>query len=326
MGLESWTASKRFATFSIWTATSSTSVKIRIGARGSALSLAQTELVASGLAPGMDVEVIPIGTTGDRLSRIDAAMAGKDLFTREIDEALLQGRIDVGVHSLKDLPSALRDGLVLAAVPPREDPRDVLVARDGIRLESLPRGSRVGTSSPRRRAQLLAARPDLVVVEARGNVDTRIRRLGEGRWDAVVLARAGLARLGRLEEVTEVLPPSLMLPAIGQGALAVVTREDDAPLRELVSSLDHTPSRREVIAERALLGLLEAGCRAPVGGFARFDDDAIRLLGAVFAPDGSRSLKEEIDGSAEDCESLGHEVARRLLERGAAELIARARG
>lgn len=301
-------------------------MKLRIGARGSALSLAQTEIVAAALRDGVEVEVITFRTTGDRLSGLGAVMTGKDLFTREIDEALLDGRVDVGVHSLKDLPSRLPGGLALAAIPPREDPSDVLVSREGDSFVSLPAGARVGTSSPRRRAQILSARPDLDVIDARGNVDTRIRRLREGRWDAIVLARAGLARLGRLADVTEVLPSTWMLPAIGQGALAVVTREDDGPVRDLVAGIDHRPSHREALAERALLDFLEAGCRAPVAGLARPDRDRLRLHAAVFSPDGSRSLREEAEGSPEAAEELGREVARRLLARGAGELIAFARG
>ena len=299
---------------------------IRIGARGSALSLAQTELVARALREGAEVEVVPIRTTGDRLSRLEAAMTGKDLFTREIDEALLAGRIDLGVHSLKDRPSRLPDRLTLAAVPRREDPSDVLVSRDRKTLDSLPPRARVGTSSARRRAQVLAVRPDAEVLEARGNIDTRIRRLDEERWDAIVLARAGLARLGRLDEVAEVLPFSTMLPAIGQGALAIVTRNDDPAVRDRISRLDDPVSHREILAERALLDLLDAGCRAPVAGLARVEGERIRLAGAVFAPDGSRTLREEAEGSAADPESLGREVAERLLARGAASLIALARG
>jgi hydroxymethylbilane synthase len=301
-------------------------VKLRIGARGSPLSLAQTELVASELRPHSEVEVVPIRTTGDRLSKLDAGMTGKDLFTREIDEALLEGRIDVGVHSLKDLPSRLPEGLVLAAVPPREDPRDVLVSLHRRSLESLPRGARIGTSSARRRAQILASRPDATVLDARGNVDTRIRRLNEGRWDAIVLARAGLARLGRLPEVTEVLPVSVMLPAIGQGALAIIVREKDGEVRERIASLDHRDSHREAIAERALLELLEAGCRAPIAGLARVRDGELSLDGAVFEPDGSRTLRAEASGPAGDPVALGREVATRLLEQGAAQLIERSRG
>jgi hydroxymethylbilane synthase len=301
-------------------------VKIRIGGRGSRLSLAQLGLVGAALSDRADVEIMPYRTTGDRLSRLDAAMTGKDLFTREIDEALRDGRIDVAVHSLKDLPSRLPAGLVLAAVPLREDPSDVLVSRDGSSFAGLPAGSSVGTSSPRRRAQVLSARPDLEVTDARGNVDTRIRRLREGRWDALVLARAGLARLERLADLTEVLAASWMLPAIGQGALAVVTREEDDPVRELVEKVDHLASHREALAERALLELLEAGCRAPVAGLARTDGKRLRLAAAVFAPDGSRTLREEGEGAADDAAELGLGVARRLLARGAAELLAISRG
>jgi hydroxymethylbilane synthase len=300
-------------------------VKIRIGGRGSQLSLVQLDLVAAALADRADVEVVSFRTTGDRQSGLGAAMTRKDSFTREIDEALLDGRVDVAVHSLKDVPSQLPLGLVLAAVPVREDPSDVLVARDASSFAELPAGSRVGTSSPRRRAQVLLSRPDLEVTDARGNVDTRIRRLREGRWDALVLARAGLARLGRLADVTEVLPPSWMLPAIGQGALAVVTRREDDPVRELVEKLDHLASHREVLAERALLGLLEAGCRAPVAGLARTDGKRLRLTAAVFASDGSRTLHEEGEGEAEDAAELGFAVARRLLARGAVEILALSR-
>jgi hydroxymethylbilane synthase len=297
-------------------------VKLRIGGRGSQLSLVQLDLVGATLSDRADVEIVPYRTTGDRLSRLDAAMTGKDLFTREIDEALRDGRIDVAVHSLKDLPSRLPAGLVLAAVPLREDPSDVLVSRDGSSFAGLPPGSSVGTSSPRRRAQVLSARPDLEVTGARGNVDTRIHRLREGRWDALVLARAGLARLDRLADVTEVLPASWMLPAIGQGALAVVTREEDDPVRELVEKVDHLASHREALAERALLELLEAGCRAPVAGLARTDGKRLRLASAVFAPDGSQTLREEGESAAEDAAELGLGVARRLLARGAADLLA----
>lgn len=301
-------------------------MKIRIGARGSPLSLAQTELVAASLRSWAEVEIVPISTTGDRLSNIGAGMTGKDLFTREIDDALLAGRIDVGVHSLKDLPSRLPAGLVLAAVPLREDPRDVLVSRHRRSLDSLPRGARVGTASARRRAQILSARPDAEVLDARGNVDTRLRRLNEGRWDAIVLARAGLARLGLLGEITEVLPVSVMLPAVGQGALAVVVREDDGDVRERIAPLDDPGSHCEAVAERTLLELLEAGCRAPVAGLARVEDGALRLDGAVFAPDGSRTLRAEASGTESNPAALGREVARLLLEQGAAELIALARG
>lgn len=301
-------------------------MRLRVGGRGSPLSLAQLELVAAALSGKAEVEIVTITTTGDRLSREESAMTGKDLFTREVDDAVLQGRVDVAVHSLKDVPSELPAGLEIAAVPRREDPSDVLVSRSGAPVLALPRGARVGSSSPRRRAQLLAARPDLEVVAARGNVDTRLRRLREGRWDAIVLARAGLARLGRLEEVTEVIPHSVMLPAIGQGALAIVARSDAGEVRAVLSQLDHPPSHREVTAERSLLSLLEAGCRAPVAGLARHGDGRLRLAGAAFDADGKTVLREEWSGPEADPQSLGREVARRLLDRGAAALLALERG
>jgi hydroxymethylbilane synthase len=301
-------------------------VKIRLGGRGSQLSLAQLDLVAKALAGRAEVEIASFRTTGDRLSKLGAPMTGKDSFTREIDEALLDGRIDVAVHSLKDLPSRLPAGLVLAAVPSREDPSDVLVSRESIPFARLPEGSRVGTSSPRRRAQVLAARPDLEVTEARGNVDTRVRRLREGRWEAIVLARAGLTRLGRQGDITEVLPASWMLPAIGQGALAIVTREADHATRDILESVDDPTSHGEIVAERAVLERLEAGCRAPVAGLARRHGDRLRVAAAAFAPDGSRTLREESEGSAEEPAALGFEVALRLLERGAADLMALSRG
>ncbi len=297
-------------------------MKIRIGGRGSQLSRAQLEIVAAALRPRADVEIVVITTTGDGLSRGQATMTGKDSFTREIDDALLDGRIDLAVHSLKDLPSELPAGLAIVAVPEREDPRDVLISRVGGTLRALPTGSRVGSSSPRRRAQVLAARPDLVVIDARGNVDTRLRRLSEGRWDAIVLARAGLARLGRLAEVTEVLPASLMLPAIGQGALAVVAREGSRDVRDLVASLDHVPSHRAVAAERALLEVLEAGCRAPVAGLAVHVEGRLHLSGAAFAPDGSKTIRAEAEGEEDDPAALGRQVARHLLDLGAAALLA----
>ncbi|MDQ5857828.1 MAG: hydroxymethylbilane synthase [Acidobacteriota bacterium] len=300
-------------------------MKVRIGGRGSPLSRAQLDIVAAALRHRADVEIVAITTTGDRLSRGESAMTGKDLFTREIDEALLEGRIDLAVHSLKDLPSRLPAGLAIVAVPEREDPSDVLVSRDRTTLGALPPGSRVGSSSPRRRAQLLAARPDLLVIDAQGNVDTRLRRLSEGRWDAIVLARAGLARLRRLAEVTEILPASVMLPAIGQGALAVVAREEAGEVRDLVASLDHSPSHREAAAERALLELLEAGCRAPVAGLARHVDGGLRLSAAAFALDGSAAIHAAADGEVGEPAALGREVARRLLDLGASALLALAR-
>ena len=296
-------------------------MKLKLGARGSALSLAQAGIVARALAGRAEVEIVTIRTTGDRLSEAGSPIEWKGDFTRELDEALLDGRIDFAVHSFKDVPSEVPAGIVLAAVPPREDPSDVLIARPRKRFEELPRGARIGTSSPRRRAQLLSTRPDLEILAARGNVDTRLARLAEGRFDALVLARAGLARLGRLEEACDVFRPDVLLPAIGQGALAIFARAGAAPL-ELLASLDDAASRREVEAERSLLSVLEAGCKAPLAGLARAAGGLIRLSAAVFSSDGERALREEVSGPMEEARVIGREAAERLLARGASALLA----
>lgn len=300
-------------------------MKLRIGARASALSLAQVGIVVRALDGRVETEVVTFRTTGDRLSSLGAEISGKGVFTKEIDEALIAGDVDVGVHSLKDLPSEIPRGLALTAVPPREDPRDVLISRSGQRLVSLPSGARIGTGSPRRRAQLLALRSDCEVLDARGNVDTRLRRLDAGRWDAVVLARAGLARLGRLAEVTETLEVDRMLPAIGQGALALITREEDSATRWLLAQLDDADAHSETLAERALLTWLQAGCRAPLAGLARVSGGSLHLRAKVFSPDGRQMLEEIGVGSPGEPHAVGRQVAEKLLERGAARLIDEAR-
>jgi len=296
-------------------------MNLRLGARGSALSLAQANWVARSLAGRAAVEIVTIKTTGDRLSAAGSPIEWKGDFTKELDSALLEGRIDFAVHSLKDVPSSLPQGLELAAVPLREDPSDVLVSQPKRTFGELPPGARLGTSSPRRRAQLLAARPDLRISEARGNVDTRLRRLQEGKWDAIVLARAGLARLGRVSEVCDVFPTEILLSAVGQGALALISRTEDRSTRETLSSIDHPGSHREVLAERSLLVTLEAGCHAPVAARARAADAILELEAGVFAKDGSRILRESASGSAEEAEALGRGAAERLLARGAAKLL-----
>jgi len=296
-------------------------MRLKLGARGSPLSLAQAKFVTRALEGLAEVELVIVKTTGDRLSAAGSPIEWKGDFTRELDEALLDGRIDFAVHSMKDVPTQVPEELALAAVPVREDPRDVLIARPRRSFKELPSGARVGTASPRRKAQLLAARPDLEVLEARGNVDTRIARLAEGRFDAVVLARAGLARLARLEEASEVLPTSLILPAIGQGALAIYARRDDRATLELLQALDDAASRREAEAERSLLSTLEAGCKAPVAGLARVIDGSLTLSAGVFSPDGSSALREHSWGPAPEAVSIGRDAGCKLLERGAASLI-----
>lgn len=299
-------------------------MRLKLGARGSALSLAQAAFVQRELGGQESVELVKVRTTGDRLSAEGKPIGWKGDFTKELDEALLDGRVDLAVHSLKDVPSELPDGLVLVAVPPREDPRDVLVSRPRRGFADLPRGARVGTSSPRRQAQVRAARPDLEVLEARGNVDTRIRRLAEGRFDAIVLARAGLARLGRLDEIVEVFDESVLLPAVAQGAIGIVIRKNDAATAATLRRLDHSASHAEVLAERAFLGALQAGCRAPVAGHARGDGGTLSLDGAVFSPDGSRILRGSRQGTTAEAAAIGRALADELLGRGAARLIAAA--
>lgn len=294
-------------------------MRLRLGARGSALSLAQAALVRRALGGEEIVELVVVRTTGDRLSAEGAPISWKGDFTRELDEALLSGRIDLAVHSLKDVPSELPDGLVVAAVPEREDPRDVLVAQAQQTFAGLAPGARVGTSSPRRRAQLRGARSDLEIVEARGNVDTRIRRLREGRFDALVLARAGLARLGREDEISDVFDESVLLPAVGQGALAIVTRREEAP--DAVRRLDHADSHAEVLAERAFLAALGAGCRAPVAGRGRVSRSQLEFVGAVFSRDGATALRASGSGPSADADSIGRRAGEELLARGAANLV-----
>ncbi len=301
---------------------------LRLGTRASALATAQSGQVAAELTQrtGVPVELVPVTTYGDTTRAALASIGGTGVFVAALRDALLEGAVDLAVHSLKDLPTGDADGLALAAVPVREDPRDVLVARDGLRLETLPAGSRVGTGSPRRAAQLSLTFPWLEVVAVRGNVDTRIGFVSSGRLDAVVLARAGLSRLGRLAEATETIDVDVMLPAPGQGALALECRADDAATVQLLASLDDPSSRAAVTAERVLLARLEAGCSAPVGALATLGEDGfwtpeLALRAAVVSPDGSRALRAQATSAAGDAAALGRQVADELLAAGAAALI-----
>lgn len=299
--------------------------RVRIGTRGSRLALRQAEVVADALRrawPELVVELTPIRTTGDRLPDANLALVGgKGLFVREIDEALLDGRIELAVHSLKDLPAERPAGLVLAAFPERDDPRDVLVSRAGRGLEALPRGARVGTASLRRRVQLQALRPDLAVELIRGNVDTRLRKLDEGLYDAVVLAAAGLERLGVARSTAEVLDAARMLPAVGQGTLAVEARADDAATRRLVGVLDHADTRMAAEAERGFLAAIGGSCTTPLAAYARREQGLFRLDALVATPDGARILREGADGDPRDAAALGRRVAERMLAAGAGEIV-----
>jgi hydroxymethylbilane synthase len=306
---------------------------LRLGTRASALARTQSQTVADAItaATGAGVELVHITTEGDRSQAAIAQLGGTGVFVTAIRAALLDGRIDLAVHSYKDLPTAPADGLVLAAVPAREDPRDALVARDGLTLGELPPGSRIGTGAPRRVAQLRALGLGLDVVAIRGNVDTRMARaLGpEADLDAVVLARAGLARLGRLDAVTETLDPLQMLPAPAQGALAVECRSDDARTREALAPLEDAATRACVLAERATLAALEAGCSAPVAAYAEAAEGEhgteLFLRASVTALDGSDAVRDSATGPVAEAAELGRRLAAELLDRGAAELMAVAR-
>jgi hydroxymethylbilane synthase len=301
------------------------STPIRLGTRASALATTQSRWVAERLTAelGRAVELVEITTEGDRVSAPLAQLGGTGVFVSALREALLDGRIDVAVHSLKDLPTAPAPGIALAAVPVREDPRDVVVARDGLTLGELPAGSRVGTGSPRRAAQLHALGLGLEIVEIRGNVDTRIRKVREGAYDAVILARAGLARLDRLDEVTEVLDPLQMLPAPGQGALAVETREGDDLLTEL-AALDDVRTRAAVTAERAVLARLEGGCSAPIGVLAEVaegdDGDELWVRATALSPDGTLAVRMSATGDPADAAGVGERLAGLMLDEGAGQL------
>ena len=301
---------------------------LRIGTRASALALWQARHVESlirALPAAPPVELVPITTTGD--VRVDVplwAVRGRAFFTKEIDRALLEDRIDVAVHSLKDLPTAMEPGLALAAVLKREDPRDAIVSRTGAPLSQLPQGARIGTSSLRRRAFLTRARRDLLLLELRGNVPTRLERLERGDYDAIVLAAAGLKRLGLEHRITQHLAPEEFPPAVSQGAIGVCTRADDALARTWLQPLDDLPTRLATTAERALLEHIEGGCQVPLGALATAVDQGLHLHAAVCALDGSRLLSSSGDAAATDAAAtaLGVRVATELIANGAGDLIA----
>ena len=298
-------------------------MNVRLGTRGSRLALIQCEQVAAELrAHGARAEIVVIRTSGDRLAQVALAdFGGKALFVKEIEEALLAGQVDVGVHSLKDMPAALPAGLTLAAFPAREDPADVLLTRGPGGWDGLPRGARVGTSSLRRRALVLARRPDLRPEPIRGNVETRIEKLRAGACDATILAAAGLRRLGLDPSHSTLLPVDEFVPAVGQGILAVEAREADREVLELLGRLDDTRSRSEALAERAFLDGLGADCHTPVAGHARHDGAALTLTGVVASLDGATVLRWQASGEPREAGRLGRAVAEELLARGAKALL-----
>ncbi|MDP1770004.1 MAG: hydroxymethylbilane synthase [Nitrospirota bacterium] len=300
-------------------------LSIVLGTRGSKLAVHQSEWVQAqlhALAPHVTVTLRRIQTSGDRILDVPLAqIGGKGLFVKEIEEALLSGEIDLAVHSMKDVPTELPDGLEILCVPPREDPRDALISRDGKSFLDLPLGARIGTSSLRRQSQLLHARPDLTIAMLRGNLDTRLKKLHEGQFDAIVLAAAGLRRLAWAHEITEYLAPQISLPAIGQGALGIEGRRDDAFIRSLLSGLDHAPSKIAVLAERALLHRLQGGCQVPIAAHATLTGAKVRLEGVVASVDGKELIRDSVEGTIEDPESIGVQLAERLLARGGERIL-----
>jgi hydroxymethylbilane synthase len=290
-----------------------------IGSRGSQLALWQAKWIAARLAEsGHETRIEIIKTTGDKITDVPLAKVGtKGLFTKEIEEALLDGRIDLAIHSLKDLPTEVPAGLALAAVPEREDPRDAVV---GAKLSDLPVGAKVGTSSLRRAAQLRVTRGDLVIESVRGNLDTRLRKLDEGQYQAIVLAAAGLTRLGWANRIAEILSPEVMCPAVGQGALAVETRAE-GEARDICAALDHASTRAAVTAERAVLSALGGGCQVPIGAYAVLTGNELRLAAVVIAPDGSHAVRKSSAGKVADAETIGQHVGQALLNDGGREIL-----
>jgi hydroxymethylbilane synthase len=299
---------------------------LRLGTRASPLARWQSEWVASRLRErGIPVDLVLMTTQGDVKTGPLGQIGGQGLFTKEIQRALLDWKVDLAVHSLKDLPTDPIPGLAITAVPARESTADVLVSRRANRIAALPSEARVGTGSLRRKAQLLHLRPDLVIEDIRGNVETRVKRLEDGSFDAIVLAEAGLKRLGLAERIAAVIPREEMLPAIGQGALAIETRDDDASTRQLLAPLDDLETHHSVLAERALLAALRAGCLAPVGAFGRVEGGRLVLDAVVLSPDGRQRLAASGSTELAAAVSLGQQVAADLLAQGAGDLIAQAR-
>ncbi len=302
-------------------------MQIRIGTRGSKLALWQAHWVAAELAkqPGVEVTIVEIKTQGDERGETISGLNSQGVFTREIQNALMESSVDVAVHSLKDLPTEVVPGLQLTAVPERASARDVLISRGGQVWAELAQGAIIGTGSTRRRAQLWHARPDLRMADIRGNVDTRLRKLREGQYDCLVLAEAGLRRLELDDAITEVLPETLMLPAVGQGALGIETRCSDDASNAVVGRLDDSATHAAVVAERALLAQLRGGCLAPIGAWARAEGSSLALSAVVLSHDGTQRLFAESTGTAQAAERLGIELGNQLLNRGAAELIGTSR-
>lgn len=300
-------------------------MKIRIGTRGSKLALWQANFVASKLKkhfPEIEIEIIKIKTKGDKILDVPLAkIGGKGLFVKEIEDALLKNEIDIAVHSLKDVPTYFPDGLGLTAIMEREDPRDAFLSVKYNSLNELPKGAIVGTSSLRRKVQLKLKRPDLNIKDLRGNVDTRIRKLEEGQYDAIILAYAGLKRLGLENKVKQRLDIDIMIPAVAQGFLAIETRLEDKKTNNIISILNHKESEIRAKAERAFLKTLEGGCQVPLAGYSEIKDGKLYLTGFISDLEAKRVFKDKISGNLEEAEDLGIKLAKNLLEKGAKEVL-----
>ena len=301
---------------------------LRIATRGSALALWQANHIRERLAQlhGIESELIRIRTSGDKFQGASVAQVSeqagtKGIFIKELEEALLAGTADLAVHSMKDVPTENPAGLVFPAITKREDVRDCLISRDGAKLKDLAPGARVGTSSLRRQAQLRHHRPDLELLDLRGNVDTRLKKVAAGEFDAIVLATAGMNRLGASDKITQILPPEVMLPAVGQGALGIETRADDHETLRLVAALDDPESHEAVTAERALLRELEGGCQIPLGAWARRENGELRLEACVFSADGKEFVRKDLRGRPEEAEELGVRLGQILIEAGADRIL-----
>lgn len=299
-----------------------TQLRIRLGTRASELARWQADWVSAQLRElGVDVVLVPISTIGDRQQTPIGVSTAPGVFTKEIQRALLEKQIDLAVHSLKDLPTDEVPGLRLVAVPQRAPVADVFVCRNHSTWQALPAGASIGTGSLRRRAQLLHVRPDLEMRDIRGNVDTRLRKLGEGQYDAIILAEAGLRRLGFEDRIKQVLPLETVLPAVGQGALGLEARSDDGAVHEALTQLDHANSHASVLAERAMLAALRGGCLAPIAAWGRMENDMLLLTGRVISPDGKEKLEATAGGTVDAPVELGLQVADELAAQGAADLI-----
>ena len=296
---------------------------IRIGTRGSKLAMWQAHHVAGRItALGAGSEIVVIRTVGDHVQQAPVGQIGlKGVFIKELEEALLSGEVDLAVHSMKDVPTEIAAGLAIVAIPPRADPRDALVSRGGETLEALPTAARIGTSSLRRQAQLLKARPDLAVLAMRGNVDKRLAKLDRGEFDAIVLACAGLQRLGASQRVTQVLSPEICLPAVGQGALGIEAREADQEVVRLLEPLDDRATRAAIRCERTVMAAMQGGCQLPLGAWARLDDGHLVLDAVVLSADGSECLRRSGRGRHDDPEGLGRRVAQELFAAGAERIL-----